>query len=96
MILSKNNCFLRYSYNNDAIFKFPIFLPNMDYWGKGIAQKATMLVLNYGFNPLNLQTIWLEVDSEHKSAVHLYEKCGFTYLESPQNGKVLMEIQNNA
>ena len=81
----------------DAKAEYHIFIGNTKFWGKGIAQKATMLILNYGFTALGLQTIWLEVRNSHKSAIHLYKKCGFTFLlKNQQKETILMDIQSNA
>ena len=79
----------------DAKAQYHIFIGDTNYWGRGIAQRATMHILNYGFTVLSLQAIWLEVHNTHKSAIHLYKKCGFT-LKSKQKEKILMEILNNA
>ncbi|MEG0034725.1 GNAT family N-acetyltransferase [Anaerorhabdus sp.] len=44
---------------------------------KGIGAKATKAIVEYGFNVLKLNKIFLNVDSENKSAIKLYEKVGF-------------------
>ena len=40
-----------------------------------------MLLLNYGFNFLNLNNIYLKVLSFNKRAIKAYEKCGFKTFE---------------
>ena len=80
----------------NAKAQYHIFIGDTIYWGKGIAQKATMLILNYGFNVLSLRKIWLEVNNKHQSDIHLYKKCGFTFLKNQQKEKIFMENQNNA
>lgn len=45
--------------------------------GRGIATAATKLALQYAFKTLNLRKLYLVVDRENLSAVHIYEKCGF-------------------
>lgn len=47
--------------------------------GKGIATLATEKVLEIAFEQLNLNRVFLNVLSENKKAIHLYEKCGFVY-----------------
>lgn len=47
--------------------------------GKGIAQTATELILQKGFNELKLHRIYLNVLSNNKRAIRFYEKCGFVY-----------------
>lgn len=47
--------------------------------GKGIAAEATQEVLRLAFEKYNLERVYLNVLSENKRAIHLYEKCGFVY-----------------
>ncbi|MBC7490444.1 MAG: spermidine N1-acetyltransferase [Glaciimonas sp.] len=49
--------------------------------GKGYAELATRLAIEYAFCVLNLYKLCLYVDKENKKAIHIYDKCGFT-LES--------------
>lgn len=61
---------------------YHIFIGDKDYWGKGVASAASRLIIGYGFNTLNLKTIELRVKPENISAVYLYEKLGFKYLNT--------------
>lgn len=45
---------------------------------KGIAKKATEILLDYAFTNLGIKTIQLEVLPGNSPAILLYEKCGFT------------------
>lgn len=54
-----------------------IFIGNKDYWNKGYGTEAMKLLLDYGFNLLNLNNIMLRVLSFNKRAIKSYEKCGF-------------------
>lgn len=56
---------------------FGICIGNKKYWNKGYGTEATKLILDYGFNILNLNNIALTVYSFNKKAVKCYEKCGF-------------------
>ncbi len=56
---------------------FGILIGEKDSWGKGIGLEATRLMVEYGFNRLNLHRIDLGVFAEHESAVHCYKKVGF-------------------
>lgn len=47
--------------------------------GKGIAFWATNQILKMAFEEYHLQRIYLNVLSDNKMAIRLYEKCGFTY-----------------
>ena len=47
--------------------------------GKGIAKKATGLVLKKAFEDYALHRVYLNVLSDNEAAVRLYERCGFVY-----------------
>ncbi len=59
---------------------FGIFLGDKNYWGHGIGTEATLLILDYAFNVLNLNSVYLEVIDFNKRAIKSYEKCGFKYV----------------
>lgn len=46
--------------------------------GMGFAKEATHLLLEYGFDRLNLNRIFLHVLAENVRALELYRKCGFS------------------
>lgn len=52
---------------------------------QGIAKEAVISLINYAFHLLNLTKIYVEVFADNKSAVKLYESCGFVYQEIYQN-----------
>ena len=54
-----------------------IFIGDNNYWNKGYGTEVIDLILNYGFNILNLHNIMLEVKEFNKGAIKCYEKCGF-------------------
>jgi [ribosomal protein S5]-alanine N-acetyltransferase len=56
---------------------FGILIGEKDFWGKGIGLEATRLMVEYGFQRLNLRRIDLGVFAEHDAAVRCYEKAGF-------------------
>lgn len=56
---------------------FGIFIGEKTFWNQGIGTEATQLVLDYGFNILNLNHINLEVVAYNHRAVKCYEKVGF-------------------
>ncbi|WP_061539273.1 spermidine N1-acetyltransferase [Collimonas fungivorans] len=45
--------------------------------GKGYAERATRLAIEYAFCVLNLYKLYLYVDKENHKAIHIYQKCGF-------------------
>ena len=46
---------------------------------KGIAYNATMMMLSKAFFELGLHRVYLSVYSNNRSAIRLYERCGFIY-----------------
>ena len=52
-----------------------IVAPNAQ--GKGYAESATRLAIEYAFCILNLYKLYLYVDKENHKAAHIYKKCDF-------------------
>lgn len=59
--------------------EYRILIGDKNYWGRGIGTECTNMVIDYGFDRLNLNMIWLGVNVENKAAVRVYEKTGFVY-----------------
>jgi RimJ/RimL family protein N-acetyltransferase len=49
------------------------------YWNKGFGTQAVRLLVNYGFNTLNLNRIALDVYENNPRAIRAYEKVGFVH-----------------
>jgi|HubBroStandDraft_6_1064221.scaffolds.fasta_scaffold141215_3 ribosomal-protein-alanine N-acetyltransferase len=56
---------------------FGIIIGDKKFWGRGAGLEATTLMVEYGFNRLNLRRIDLGVFADHDAAVRCYEKAGF-------------------
>ena len=54
-----------------------IFIGNKNYWSKGYGTEAIQLILDFGFNYLNLNNIDLVLMEFNQRALKCYEKCGF-------------------
>lgn len=54
-----------------------IFIGDENYLSRGYGSEAIMLLLDYGFNYVNLNNIMLKVFDYNKRAIRAYEKCGF-------------------
>ena len=54
-----------------------ILIGETGYWGKGYGEEATRLLLDFGFNLLNLNSVELIVNEENARAIRCYEKVGF-------------------
>jgi RimJ/RimL family protein N-acetyltransferase len=48
-----------------------------NYWGKGYGTDLVKTILDYCFNELNLNKVYLDVWEENKRAIGCYMKCGF-------------------
>ena len=55
-----------------------LFIGESENRGKGYGAEALHLVLNFGFNALNLHNIMLNVYSDNTQAIECYKKVGFT------------------
>ena len=64
--------------------QYHIFIGNKEYWGKGVAKKASELILDLAFNKLNLNFVYLHVKKQNLAAFHLYKKLGF--VEEKEDG----------
>ncbi|MGB4722593.1 MAG: GNAT family protein, partial [Defluviitoga tunisiensis] len=58
-----------------------------EYLSKGYGTEAMELLLDYGFNALNLQNIMLEVFDYNKRAIKAYEKVGFKVIGKRRQAK---------
>ena len=62
-----------------------------DIQGTGLAKKATLEVIEYAFNYLGLNKIFLNVVVENERAINFYLKCGFSYIGTSHNSVLLGE-----
>ncbi|MGE5415467.1 MAG: GNAT family N-acetyltransferase [Acidobacteriota bacterium] len=54
-----------------------VFIGEKSYWGMGYGREAVKLLLDYGFNILNLHSIELKAVVYNERAISCYKKCGF-------------------
>ena len=57
--------------------QFRITIGNPVYWGKGFGTEASGLIVQYGFQTLGFQSIWLRVSLDNERAQKSYRKLGF-------------------
>jgi len=57
--------------------QFGIFIGDKNFWNRGYGTDATTLMLDFGFNILNLHHIYLHVLEFNKRGIKCYEKAGF-------------------
>lgn len=71
---------------------YHIFIGDKDYWGKGVAKRASELILDYAFRILKLPTVCLRVKKQNKVAFYLYKNLGF--IEEKEEGDWIEMIMN--
>lgn len=67
-----------------------IIIGDKEYWNKGYGTEATKLTVQYGFEKLNINKVWLGVNAEHEGAIKAYENAGFVH-----EGILRQEIYRN-
>lgn len=68
---------------------FGIVIGEKAYWNKGYGQDATRLLLDYGFNLLNLNSIMLGVFSYNQRAISSYRKVGFKEIGRRRQARIV-------
>lgn len=71
------NVGLEYINNISRTATLGIFIGDRDYLSKGYGTEAINLILDYGFNYLNLNNIKLDLIEVNERALKCYKKCGF-------------------
>lgn len=61
----------------DRTAELGIFIGNKNYLHKGYGSEAVRLLLDYGYNYLNLHNVLLRVFDFNKNALEAYQKIGF-------------------
>ncbi len=63
--------------NKNKKAEYYVTLGERKYLGRGIAARATKLLLEYAFTELNLNRVYLYTEVDNSSAVRSYERIGF-------------------
>jgi diamine N-acetyltransferase len=63
--------------NRSRSAEYWIYIGNLAVRRMGFAEQATRMILDYGFNVLNLHRVFLKVHATNTAAVALYHKLGF-------------------
>jgi diamine N-acetyltransferase len=71
----------------DGTAEYHIFIGEREYWGKGVAREASLQIVEYARNVLQLRRIKLKVRGRHARAVSLYKSLGFT--ENSDDGEFI-------
>lgn len=71
------NCSITHILQVQGTAEIGIFIGDEENWGKGYGTEAIKLLIDFGFNYLNLNNIMLKVFSFNERAIKSYEKVGF-------------------
>ena len=74
-----------------ATAEYHVLIGVRDMWGKGVAERASRILLGIAREELELRTVHLSVNDAHDSAIRLYERLGFTE-QSRADGWVQMSV----
>lgn len=55
-----------------------IFIGDRNHWASGVGSYATQLILQYGFNNLQLNGVFLHVNKDNTAAMSIFNKYGFS------------------
>ncbi len=94
-IINKNddsllgNCGLKNVDNVNRTAEIGVFIGDKTMWNKGFAAEAMRLMLDYGFNLLNLQNIMLTVYAFNKNGIACYKKIGFKEIGRRRGAKCI-------
>lgn len=66
-----------------------IVIGEKEYWGRGYGQEATRLLVEYGFDLLNLNSIMLGTFEFNQRAIHCYEKVGFREIGRRRQARII-------
>jgi RimJ/RimL family protein N-acetyltransferase len=64
-----------------------IFIGDKNFWGQGYGREAMNLLLQFGFNRLNLNRVYLQVFETNPRAIRAYQQAGFI-----QEGRLRQDI----
>jgi RimJ/RimL family protein N-acetyltransferase len=65
-------------------------------WGQGYGQEAVRLLLDYGFNLLNLNSVMLGTFAFNQRALHCYERVGFKVIGRRRQARIVAGIKYDA
>ena len=66
-----------------------IMIGEKEFWGRGVGQEAVTLLLDYGFNILNLNSVELGAYAFNTRAIRCYERVGFKRVGVLRESRIL-------
>ncbi|MEK3835915.1 GNAT family N-acetyltransferase [Paenibacillus sp. FSL R7-0128] len=80
----------------DRNAKAGIFIGDKEFWGKGFGSDAMRLLLDYGFNLLNLNNIMLGTFAFNERAIQCYKKVGFKEIGRRRQARIIGGVKYDA
>jgi RimJ/RimL family protein N-acetyltransferase len=71
--------------------EYRVFIGEAAFRGRHLGQQIGKLLVRYAFEKLNMNKVWLGVNSEHAAAIGSYERAGFV-----REGTLREEIYRNS
>ncbi|MEG2789189.1 MAG: GNAT family protein [Romboutsia sp.] len=75
--------------NINRVGEVGIFIGDKNNWGNGYGKEALNLLLDFGFNLLNLNNIYLKVYSFNNQAIQCYRNIGFKEAGRLREAKII-------
>lgn len=72
-----------------------IMIGEKSYWGQGYGTEAVNLILDYGFNVLNVNSVELGVYAFNQRAIRCYEKVGFKRIGNHRQARIVAGIAHD-
>ena len=66
-----------------------IIIKNQNDRNQGVGSQALELIIAYGFQKLNLQQLYADIDSENSSSIALFSKFGFIKIGTKKNWNLI-------
>lgn len=76
----------------DGVADYHIFIGELRYWGKGVAKSASLKLIRFASEVLELDRIHLKVRRDNQAAVRLYTNLGFK-LSGSEGDFLLMDME---
>jgi diamine N-acetyltransferase len=70
--------FIQFDWRNRSA-ELGIMIGEKSFWNQGYGTETMRLLLEHGFNTLNLHRVWLQVYAKNARGIRAYEKAGFIH-----------------
>jgi RimJ/RimL family protein N-acetyltransferase len=73
--------YFNFPLNNHSNFYEHGYRFKKKHWGKGYATESSLAILNYGFENLQINSIYALTDPKNEKSIHVLDKLGFEFIE---------------